>query len=46
MLENGADVKFRKENGESCLHFAAHNGHKECLEIILGAGGDINGFTR
>ena len=46
MIDNGADVKFRKDNGESCLHYAAHNGHKECLEMILDAGGDLNAFTR
>ena len=40
------DLKFRKENGESCLHYAAHNGHKECLEILIEHGAEINAFTR
>ena len=36
MIHRGADINAKVgEDGSSPLHFAAMNGHQECVEILL-----------
>lgn len=46
MLEQGADVKFKRDNGDTCLSFAAHNGHLNCVKLIIERGGDVNAVNK
>lgn len=35
LLGAGADITLRRDNGMTCLHLAAQNGHLECVHAIL-----------
>ena len=33
------------QNGATAIHVAAQYGHKECIEVLAGLGGDVNKAT-
>ena len=41
-LASGADVNTTDKVGRTPLHFASANGHKEIVELLIGAGADVN----
>ena len=42
LVERGADLQARTKKGFTALHFAAREGDRQCAEILLAAGVDIN----
>ena len=42
LLEAGANIEHRNDQGETALIAAAQNGHKEIVQILLDAGANIN----
>jgi ankyrin repeat protein len=42
LLEQGADVSCREQNGETPLHEAARNGDEEMIRLLLKWGADVN----
>lgn len=46
MLEHGMDIHYKKETGETCLHYAAHNGHMNCVALLIEKGADINATNK
>ncbi|XP_051134101.1 putative E3 ubiquitin-protein ligase XBAT31 [Andrographis paniculata] len=41
LIEAGANIlMFDSVNGRTCLHYAAYNGHSDCLQVILSAARD------
>ncbi|XP_065582066.1 putative ankyrin repeat protein RF_0381 [Artemia franciscana] len=42
LLQYGADVNVKDENGTSPLHFAAWKGHTQTVECLLQSGADVN----
>jgi ankyrin repeat protein len=42
LLEAGAHVNDKDEDGGTPLHWAAYKGHGECVTALLGAGADVN----
>ncbi len=43
LLKAGADVNWANQNGDTLLIEAAHNGHTECVRLLLAAPGiDVN----
>ncbi|MFC1478022.1 ankyrin repeat domain-containing protein [Candidatus Margulisiibacteriota bacterium] len=37
LLEHGADVKIKDENGDSALMLAVNSGHPEIVQILIDA---------
>lgn len=46
LLSNGAEVHFRKDTGDTALHYAAHNGHYKCVQLLLEAGASVADINR
>lgn len=42
LLEAGANIHHRNDQGETALISAAQNGHKEVVQILLDAGSNVN----
>ena len=42
LLEAGADIEHRNDQGETALIAAAQNGHKEIVQMLLDAGANVN----
>lgn len=42
LLEAGADIEHRNDQGETALISAAQNGHKEIVQMLLDAGANVN----
>jgi ankyrin repeat protein len=42
LLEAGANIEHRNDQGETALIAAAQNGHKEIVQMLLDAGANIN----
>jgi len=45
LIEGGADVNVRAENGATPLHFAADRGHRDVAELLISKGAKINAET-
>jgi len=45
LLNSGADVNAKTRNGETALHSAAIQRHKEVLELLLANGADVNALN-
>jgi ankyrin repeat protein len=41
-LERGTDVNAKDENGQTALHIAASNKHKDIAELLTAKGADVN----
>ena len=41
-IADGADVNAENQHGWTPLLFASANGHKEIVELLIGAGADVN----
>ncbi len=46
LIEGGADVNVRAENGATPLHFAADRGHKDVVELLISKGANVNAETK
>lgn len=46
MLLQGADVKYTRAEGKTCMHLAAHSGHKEAVETLYQSHGDADAVDR
>ena len=46
LIEGGADLNVRNENGATPLHFAADRGHKDVAELLISKGADVNAETK
>jgi len=42
LLQNGADILAKEENGWSPLAFAADDGALDCIKLLVEAGTDVN----
>src|SRR3989338_5994357 len=42
LIEQGADVNAKDNNGQTPLHWAASNGNKEAAELLISKGADVN----
>ena len=42
LLEHGADISARDEDGLTALHWAAEQGHWEVVDLLLKSGADVN----
>ena len=42
LLEKGADVHAKKNNGDTPLHLACGNGHAEVVKALLEKGADVH----
>ena len=42
LLDHGADVNVKDEDGETPLFCASNNGHKEIVKLLLEHGADVN----
>ena len=42
LIEKGALVDMRDESGMTPLFFAAVNGHKDCMELLIDHNADVN----
>lgn len=42
LLEAGANIEHRNDQGETALISAAQNGHKEIVQMLLDAGANVN----
>jgi len=42
LLQAGANIEHRNDQGETALISAAQNGHKEVVQILLDAGSNVN----
>lgn len=42
LLEHGADIHFRAKNGNTALHIATRQGHKEMVQLLLAHNARIN----
>ena len=40
-LEQSGDMNFKISSFSTPLHKAAHYGHNECVQSLLGAGADV-----
>jgi len=45
LLNSGADVNAKTRNGETALHSAVIQGHREVLELLLANGADVNALN-
>jgi ankyrin repeat protein len=45
LIENGADVSAKDDEGMTPLHIAASNGFKEIAELLIAEGADVNAKT-
>jgi ankyrin repeat protein len=45
MLEKGVDVLTMTGYGETALHPAARSGNGDMIQLLLGAGADINAIN-
>jgi len=41
-LRSGANINARDQHGQTALMLAAHHGHSEVVETLVGAGADLN----
>lgn len=46
LLNNGADIDFCNENGNSPLHIACEYGHESIVRLLLSNGAKINSRTK
>jgi ankyrin repeat protein len=46
LLEKGGDAKASNASGQTALHFAAQNGHRPVVELLLKAEVNVNALTR
>ena len=42
LLDIGADVNAKDEEGWTPLHYSARNGHEEIVELLISGGADVN----
>ena len=42
LLENGADVNTKDNNGDTPLHCAVSSGKKNMVELLIAKGADVN----
>ena len=42
LLEKGADVNAKDNDGETPLHWASENGHEAIVSLLLEKGADVN----
>jgi hypothetical protein len=45
-LRTGANVNARDQHGQTALMLAAHRGHREMVETLVGAGADLNATAK
>jgi len=45
LIRKGASVNVKDERGRTALHYAAAQGHKDIVEILLANGADVNAGT-
>ena len=45
LLADGVNVNAKEENGGTALHWAAQEGHKEIVELLISSGSDINIYS-
>jgi len=45
LLENGADVNAKNNNGETCLYYATKENNIEIVQLLLENGADINAIN-
>lgn len=45
LLDKGADVNEKTNNGQTALMLASSNGHKEVVQLLLAKGADVNAKT-
>jgi len=46
LIDNGADVNGKTDEGRTPLHWAAYSGHKEIAELLIGEGAEMNAKER
>ena len=44
-LNDGADPRLADEDGDTVLHYAASNGHAQCVALLALNGADVNAWT-
>ena len=44
-VEQGLSVMVRDERGATPLHYASWYGHQDTVEVLLGAGADVNALS-
>ncbi len=42
LLDQGIDVNAKNEKGWTALHLAAHQGHKDIVELLIKSGANVN----
>lgn len=47
MIEQGANIHYKKKDtGETPLHYAAHNGHTNCVSLLIEKGANMNAVNK
>jgi ankyrin repeat protein len=45
LIQEGASINVKDQRGRTALHYAAAQGHKEIVELLLANGADVNAST-
>ena len=46
LIDNGADLNAKDEDGKTPLFYASSKGHKEIVEILINHGADVNAMDK
>ena len=46
LVEQGADINAKAEEGDTALIYAVHGGNRECVEYLLSLGADTEAVWR